>query len=113
MAKTFDVEGEALVMAVRIKDVLIRAATHMIEQNYLLICRDLARSKAESVDGEGELPIAITFKTKAVDFLGGQKIVIDPVIEWKRTIKNGDEMDTLYIDPSQPDLPFDGKDGEG
>lgn len=111
MAKTFDVDGEALVMAVRIKDVLIRAASHMIEQNYMLICRDLARAKAESVDGEGELPIAITFKTKAL--ASGQKIVIDPVIEWKRTIKNGDEMDTLYIDPSQPDLPFDGKDGEG
>lgn len=111
MAKTFDVEGDALVMAVRIKDVLIRAATHMIDKNYLLICRDLARAKAESVDGEGELPIFLTFKTKAL--ASGQKIVIDPVIVWKRTIINGDEMDTLYIDPSQPDLPFDGKDGEG
>ena len=54
MAKTFDVDGDALVLAVRIKDVLIRAATHMIEQNYMLICRDLARAKAESVDGAGE-----------------------------------------------------------
>lgn len=96
------VDGDALMMAVRIKDALKRAAAHLIEQNYLIICRDLARAKVEAGDGEGELPITITFKTKA----WGEKAAIDPSIEWKRTIKNGDQMDLVMIDPSQPELPI-------
>ena len=90
-----------MMLAVSVKDAMIKAATHMIEQNYMLAMRDLARARAESSAGIGEMPITITFKMES----GGKKIYIDPSIEWKRTVTAGDSMDLITIDPEQPELP--------
>jgi hypothetical protein len=101
MAKTIQIDGDAMMMAANVRNALVKAATHMIEQNYLLALRDLGKAKADNEDDKGELPIVITFKVSGL----GKKIYIDPAIEWKRTVKAGDSMDLITIDPDQPELP--------
>lgn len=101
MAKTIQIDGDAMMMAVQVREAMVKAATHMIEQNYLLALRDLGKAKADNEDDKGELPIVITFKVSSL----GNKIYIDPSIEWKRTVKAGDSMDLITIDPDQPELP--------
>lgn len=100
MAKTIQIDGDAMMMAVQVREAMVKAATHMIEQNYLLALRDLGKAKADNEDDKGELPIVITFKVSGL----GNKIYIDPSIEWKRTVKAGDSMDLITIDPDQPKL---------
>lgn len=92
---------EDVELAVNVRETLVKAATHMIEQNYLLILRDLGKAKADNEDDKGELPIVIAFKVSTL----GKTIYIDPSIEWKRTVKAGDSMDLITIDPEQPELP--------
>lgn len=101
MAKTIQIDGDAMMMAVQVREAMVKAATHMIEQNYLLALRDLGKAKAENEDDKGELPVVITFKLAGL----GKKIYINPSIEWKRTVKAGDSMDLITIDPDQPELP--------
>jgi hypothetical protein len=100
MGKEIAINGGDLMLLEAVHAALQKAATHLIQQNYLLILRDLGKAKADDEDDSAELPVSLTFKITG----RGNKIFIVPAIEWKRTKKSGDSMDGIMLDPDQPEL---------
>jgi hypothetical protein len=94
-----DGPGDFRVMAT-VQEKLVNAAKGLIEQNTVLILRDLGKTAADSDSGTGELPVSVTFKMESE----GRRITIDAAIEWKRTKKCGDSLDLIVVDPDQKEL---------
>jgi hypothetical protein len=102
MTKNIEITTDNIRILELVHDKLQEAAHHMIQQNYLLIMKDLGKAKEDSEDNAGKVPVTISFELSAV----GKKIFIAPSIEWKTMKKSGDSMDRICLDPDQQELPL-------
>lgn len=100
MSKTITIDGNDVMFMDEIRKRMVGAATELIEQNYTLILRDLGKAMADDEDGHGDLPVTVALKMASQ----GRKIFIDPSIEWKRTKKTGDSLQSIILDPDQAEL---------
>ena len=97
MAKPIVIYGEDVLAMNNIRQKLLNAAQGLLEQNFVLFMHDLAKTAADNDDGDGEIPVTLTFTMKSF----GTKISIDPAIAWKRVKKEQDSLDLIVVDTKQ------------
>lgn len=97
MTKNIEITADNIKLLELVHEVLQKAASHMIQQNYLQIMQDLGKAREDDEDDNAEIPVTLSFKISG----SGDKVFINPAIEWKRMKKSGDSMDCITLDPNQ------------